>query len=297
MKNGEVLLTPKELAEAIGASESSLRRWVDSGDIRMSRTAGGHRRIPLAEAIRFVRQIGARVVRPDLLGLAGSGRGDGGRLRGGDEERLFESLRAGDRQVVKGLLQSMYLDAGSLHALFDGPVRGALHRLGELWNHDERGILIEHRATEICIEAIGAMRSLLPTAGERAPLAIGAAPERDMYQLPTMMAGMVLSEAGFREINFGANTPVELLASEAVARRARLVWLSVSAPQDFKSLRASIKKAAGMLAPRGIRLILGGRHHAECASAGLENVTLVTSMAELAALAKEIKGEKAVAPR
>ena len=67
--NGKSLLTPKELAEALGASESSVRRWVDSGDIRIARTAGGHRRIPLTEAIRFIRLINAPVVRPELLGL------------------------------------------------------------------------------------------------------------------------------------------------------------------------------------------------------------------------------------
>src|SRR3954465_11808076 len=92
------LLTPKELADAIGASESSLRRWVDNGDIRISRTAGGHRRIPLAEAIRVIREIGAPVVRPDLLGLE--------ELRGVEatgpadrsgEQRLFQSLHDGER--------------------------------------------------------------------------------------------------------------------------------------------------------------------------------------------------------
>src|SRR5271165_4212340 len=63
------LLTPKELADAIGASESSVRRWVDAGDIRMSRTAGGHRRILLPDAIQFIRKMGAAIVRPELLGL------------------------------------------------------------------------------------------------------------------------------------------------------------------------------------------------------------------------------------
>ena len=72
MISAKPLLTPKELADAIGASESSLRRWVDSGQINMSRTAGGHRRIPLAEAIQFIRGIGATVVRPEMLGLAAS---------------------------------------------------------------------------------------------------------------------------------------------------------------------------------------------------------------------------------
>src|SRR5215204_6409591 len=67
----EQLLTTKDLAEAIGASESSLRRWTDSGAIKTARTPGGHRRIPRGEAIRFIRETRATVVRPEILGLAG----------------------------------------------------------------------------------------------------------------------------------------------------------------------------------------------------------------------------------
>ena len=63
------LLSPRDLADAIGVSESSLKRWADAGKIQVSRTDGGHRRIPLAEAVRFIRATGAQVVRPDILGI------------------------------------------------------------------------------------------------------------------------------------------------------------------------------------------------------------------------------------
>ena len=56
------VLSPKELAQAIGVSESSLKRWADEGLLRATRTAGGHRRIPLAEAIRFLRDTQATLV-------------------------------------------------------------------------------------------------------------------------------------------------------------------------------------------------------------------------------------------
>jgi hypothetical protein len=49
-------LSPKELALAIDASESSIKRWVDKGDIKADLTGGGHRRIYSDEAIRFIRE-------------------------------------------------------------------------------------------------------------------------------------------------------------------------------------------------------------------------------------------------
>jgi excisionase family DNA binding protein len=51
-------LSPRELAAAVGVSESSLKRWADEGRVKVARTAGGHRRIELAEAVRFIRQSG-----------------------------------------------------------------------------------------------------------------------------------------------------------------------------------------------------------------------------------------------
>ena len=63
------LLSPKDLARATGVSESSLKRWADSGRLECTRTAGGHRRIPLAEAVRFIRESSISVVDPSMLGI------------------------------------------------------------------------------------------------------------------------------------------------------------------------------------------------------------------------------------
>jgi MerR family transcriptional regulator, light-induced transcriptional regulator len=286
MSHAQLLLTPKELADAIGASESSLRRWVDGGQIRISRTAGGHRRIPLAEAIQFIRAIGATVVRPDVLGLADMPPAGGHLLRLPDGQRLFDALRTGERRLARGLILSWYLQGRSLPALFDGPVSESMHQIGELWNHDARGILIEHRATEICIGIMAEIRELLPAVVEDAPLALGGGPQNDPYVLPTMMADAVLAEVGFRSVNFGANTPVGLLMDEAIERRARLVWLSISAAQESKSLRAAIKQLADGLARHNINLVLGGRCHAACIPRDSDNVSLIGSMSELAAFAR-----------
>src|SRR3954447_8985055 len=131
----ESLLTPKDLAAAIGASESSLRRWIDSGDIRVSRTAGGHRRILLSDAIQFIRKMGAVVVRPDVLNLPGLSQSPTG-TSASDSEQLFAALRDGRSDIARGLVFSAYLKGDSLPAIFDGPIRGAMHELGELWKHD-----------------------------------------------------------------------------------------------------------------------------------------------------------------
>lgn len=279
------LLTPKDLADAIGVSESALRRWVDAGRIAMSRTAGGHRRILLQDAIRFIRRTGATVVRPELLGL--------GALVpssvDSDADALYESLVAGDRDAVCRQITSKFMEGVSLHALFDGPLRLAFARIGELWQHDQRGILVEHRATAIAIQAVAELRRLLPDAGEAAPVALGGAPEGDPYQLPTMLAGAVLAECGFKEVDYGPQVPLALLAAEAKAAGARLVWLSVTFAPDPAALFTSVRKLARSLADSRIDLIVGGRAAAACAPRELPNVAFGSTLGELASRAAAVR--------
>ena len=99
--------SPKDLATAIGVSESSVKRWVDDGTIDASRTAGGHRRIPLSEAIRFIRQRRTPVVRPDLLGLRDLAtlQKDGDATGGDSSEQFFDYLR----EIVKLIANDMVM--------------------------------------------------------------------------------------------------------------------------------------------------------------------------------------------
>lgn len=275
------MLTPRELAEVIGVSESSLRRWVDSGGVRIVRTGGGHRRIPLAEAVRFIRQLGVPIARPELLGIDALAPATPIRPPHAITQSLYDVLHAGDLDAARGLILASYLQGQSLPAIFDGPIAQAMRQMGELWSHDRRGILIEHRATQICLEALIALRELIPTANQPAPLALGGGTQDDPYLLPTMMAATVLSSIGYHAVNLGANTPVELLAREAVSRRARLVWLSLSDPPDTQRLRQQLVELADALAARRIRLIIGGRRHLECFPPTSTNIVVGHSMQDL----------------
>ena len=75
-----------------------MRRWTNDGVIRTSRTAGGHRRIAVSEAIRFIRESGTVVVRPDVLGLP--------TLPGTQEGKTLGN-RSLERQLLKALRKEM----------------------------------------------------------------------------------------------------------------------------------------------------------------------------------------------
>jgi hypothetical protein len=102
------LVTPKQVALALGVSEASLKRWCDKDLLPVIRTAGGHRRLPINGVMQFVRRQGTRLVKPEVLGLPPStGRTAAATSR---VQRLFRSaLEAGEAEQCTRLVMNLYL--------------------------------------------------------------------------------------------------------------------------------------------------------------------------------------------
>jgi MerR family transcriptional regulator, light-induced transcriptional regulator len=271
------LVTPRQLAEAIGVSESSLKRWSDAGKIEVTRTEGGHRRITIAEAVRFIRATRSHVVRPDVLGLP---------EKQSSEATLTELLARGDTRAVVAHISASFLGGTSIAALCDGPLRAALTRIGELWRESVEGLMIEHRATSVCIDALATVRTLLPPRDETARVAVGGAPTGDPYLVPSMMCATALHDAGMRAINLGPESPLDVIARAARDERAALAWISVTAPVDG-SVASLFERFCEDLAANGTLVVLGGRSRdslntpAAARSAG--------TIGEMIAIAEELK--------
>ena len=149
------LLSPRDIADAIGSSESSVKRWTDQGLLTVTRTAGGHRRIATADAVHFIRHNAYPVLKPEILGLPASlvSEESSSSLAeaGPDPDQVFlELLESGHDVGARNHVLARFLAGESVASLADGPLRAALESIGSTWEHGPEGIYIEHRATEIC---------------------------------------------------------------------------------------------------------------------------------------------------
>lgn len=258
-------LSTSEFAKALGVSDSSVRRLADAGELEIHRTRGGHRRIPVSEAVRYIRDTHTHVQKPELLGLEVAPQ-----LIHAEEvdvpsaaARMLQVLEEGHASAVIGLMQWLYASGMSIAELCDGPIATAMTQIGERWPHDKRAIFIEHRATILCCRALNQLRLSIPEPDEDAPKAIGAAMSGDMYLMPTLIASLVLYEAGFNEINLGPNTPLDVLADSVIDEAPRLVWLSIAEPIRSKSQLAEVIKLADVAGAHQSMFVIGGRCTAE----------------------------------
>ncbi len=168
----EKLFSPKQVARALGVSESSLKRWCDRGLLETRRTGGGHRRISLGEVCRFVRDSGQSLQRPDLLGLpATSGCGPRGIARA--MEHLEQAVREGDEVACRDITIDLYLAGFPIAAICDDLIATVMHRVGALWDCGEVEIYQERLGCEIFGRLLEELRRIIATPDRSAPVALG----------------------------------------------------------------------------------------------------------------------------
>ncbi len=276
MPSSNRTLSPRDLATAVGVSESSIKRWIDAGEMAAARTSGGHRRVSQREAVRFIRDRGLTVALPAALGLNGILSAQS-LTDAPTAEALIEALTAEDAVHAEGMLLAAYLNGASLPALFDGPVREAVHHLGTLWHDGDVGIVFEHRAVDLLVRAVNRIRALQPVPAADAPVAVGGAVAGDPYLLPSLMAAAVLAERGFRVTNLGPDTPHSGLTEACRRLDPDLLWLSVSVSTE--NLGATLRALAAAITPK--LLALGGRGLEPTDLPGIEGVHVLQTMDEL----------------
>jgi len=221
------LVTPKQVAQAINVSESSLKRWCDQGLLTAIRTAGGHRRLALDDVFQFLRQSGQQLVRPELLGLP-SNTGQAAVVIERAREQVRDALIAGDEDQCRRIVFDLYLAGQSACEICDHVLATSFHEIGDRWECGELSIYRERRACEIGFKLLHELRMAVRTPQPEAPVAVGGTLSCDPYRLPNAMIELVLRELGWQATSLGTSLPTATIGEAVRDSRPGLLWLSVS---------------------------------------------------------------------
>lgn len=252
------MISPKQFGQVIGMSESSLKRWIDSGHLQVTRTVGGHRRISVKEALRFIRSRSLKVQDPSPLKISVNTDS----FSTDDCNSLFLNyLKKGMVKDAWQLLFNEFIKGATISELGDGPIKSALQIIA-LEGDTSEIILIEHRATQLCIQIVNSLRELI-TPEKSLFQAVGGAVSGDIYTLPSMLVAAVIEENHGAAVNLGPNTPFDVFRRASVLldknKRPDVVWISISELDNPIVLSKELSRFAKECNENEIELIVGGR--------------------------------------
>ena len=274
-------------AEALGVSVSTVKRWVDEDVLPAHRTAGGHRKLLRAEVLALARR--GEVPHQDLAGLVLSPVKRGRIAPESVATLLHAALLRGDASEARTLIRRACESGIALETLADEIVAPVMHRVGRDWESSKIDVWHEHRASEICRTALNELLGeLQPRVGHRRPLAVGCAVEGDQSQLSTLLAQLVLLEAGWNAVNLGPNTPFSSLTLAIKELHPRLVWLSASHLVDANKFIRGDRDFYRESERAGVPVAVGGYALTEAVRSRMPYTTYGDGLTHLAAFARTL---------
>lgn len=289
MDSPDSLLRTQQVAGALGVSVSTIKRWVDSGALRATRTVGKHRLVPVSEAIRFART--QNLPHTELQALLEGGLA---RFETVDEEAvvaLVNALREGRPDEVRRRIFGTYAGLRDAARLTDDLIGPAMQRVGLEWEVGTLDIYQEHRATRIVesilMDLIGRVTAREVRAGT--PLALGATPEGDLYTLANLACELSLREMGWEVVNLGPNLPLASLTTAVRTLRPALVWLSIHHLADPERFVRDFHELRAVASATGTAVCLGGARLDLTIRAQLTAERLCERVANLVEFARQLR--------
>lgn len=286
------VFSPKQVARAIGASESSVKRWCDRGVLPSIKTAGGHRRLPMSGVIDFLRSENRMLLDPTAIGLPEQ-LGRATVPTGRETETFLKSLIEGDYQGCRVVLFDMLLRGDSFAKVFDEVVSAAMHQVGDAWCGGTVDVYQERRGCEMITRLMHDLRTTLATTPSDAPLAMGGSLGDDPYSLPNRMVEITLCELGWQTSLLGTGIPIESLVRAIEQYRPRLFWLSVSTIEDAANFTQHVNllnDACGVTTA----FVLGGRALDEQIRKQLKYTVYCENLQRLAAFVQALKETRTI---
>jgi MerR family transcriptional regulator, light-induced transcriptional regulator len=284
-----------QVAKALGLSVSTVKRWVDDGVLPAHKTAGGHRKLLLADVIELARR--GNLPHGDLSHLADKSARRPAVVAAELADELYRALLAGDGLQVRAVVQGAFRRGTSIEDLADQTIRPAMARIGLDWELGKIDVMEEHRASQLCAAALFELKAVLEQrAGKDRPRAVGGSPEKDYSVLPTLLAQMVLLDAGWEAVDLGPNTPLTSLTKALTVLRPKLVWLSVCHLDDEEVFIRGYRRLYDQAEKAGVAVAVGGRALGESLRSRIPYTTYGDGLGHLAAFARTLQ-PRPVPPR
>lgn len=249
-------LSPKEVAETIGVSESSVKRWCDKGTIEFSRTDGGHRRISVEDVLEFINRKNFKILKPEILEVNGFDVS----LASSKEvvEEFVRELLAANETKCRRILLGQFMAGVSISKIGDEVIAKSFEEIGNRWRSGQIDIFQERQSCEITLNIIRELSLKIPPRPENAPVALGATSSGDHYSLPTKLVEMTFSSQGWKAMSLGCNLPFDSIIAAAKKFEPKVIWVSVSTMENEEEFIRGYQRLVNHTRDRA-SIVVGGR--------------------------------------
>jgi MerR family transcriptional regulator, light-induced transcriptional regulator len=243
-------------------SESTVKRWADSGMVNCRKTVGGHRKFDLNSVLEFENRSGlvARaalaeraaeidseieelLARPDFPELA---------------RRYRQAATAGKYHCVSELLIRAYLRGFSLAMISEEIIKPALREVGDMWRAGKIRVFEEHLATAATTQALSELHDIVEKKESQDRLALVGCPDGEIHHIAAEVVRYLLEGEGWTVIYLGPFTPIFTFTDAVNIIKPDLVCISATIADDLERTTRDYEHLRRAASKHQTKIVMGG---------------------------------------
>ena len=237
----------REVAQIWNVSESTIKRWADSGGLCCLRTPGGHRRFHLEDISDFQQTRGF-----EATGFLTTEKWEEPEIEESLNRKSFDRVRQlilylatqNQRKRVKDLLERLYMRGMGIVDLYDDVLLPVVQDSHRAWETGDLTFGQEKLVKNNLDEAMSLLFPQLIRRRQSGKTGLCAAPD-EFCRIPVNAISRILETEGWECLNLGGNVPFEAMAEMVEQEPVNLVCVVSSNPQRPTSQKfASLAEAA-----------------------------------------------------
>lgn len=192
-----------------------------------------------------------------------------------DLDEMIDLLRRDDVPGLRALMRSLAIALGPKAFVMDVAHPFAV-KVGDAWRSGKIDVRHEHVATALMSMQLRLLLSAFEE-GEDKPIVVLATLPGEAHALALEMVGVYLAARRASPRLLGADTPTDEIARAAIALRADVIGISISAAHDPAAARKHVTNLRAAIAKSRVCLWIGGAGAPQATTPEGDRVLLTTS--------------------
>jgi excisionase family DNA binding protein len=261
----ETYISTREAAALLSVTETTVKRWTDSGSLKCMKTLGGHRKYLLKDIEDFAKENGITVSgvsaplsksQLDKVGYALYTKN----MNQISKVVLEEALQ-GDPDGLFDLFIYLSKNRIRFSSLVDEIVQPSLEKIGYMWEKKQINVENEHLASSAVKTALARLVVHLPRQKKKNIKVLCACTEGEYHDIGIRSLAYELELNGYTLHYLGADTPFSSIQEAVKKEKPSYVFISSTSPvlsdEDFiKNIKRLTKTAAAVKS----KLAAGGKY-------------------------------------
>lgn len=253
-----------DAAKILGVNVSTIKRWTDEGKLECIKSIGGHRKFTMDHFAEFLGRNNKKISKINVFPIEDDADLEISHhiIKGNFKyliDYVLDQAFFGNRNRVQFIMNGLYLSQYLLHQIYDKLITPVLHKIGDLWEHNNRTVTEEHIASQTIRDSIVRLQGIIRIPQHKVGKALCLNFSNELHDIALKMVDHILEIKGYQVLFSGQITPLLKMDQLFQNFKPNCIFISSTVVDNPEIIQAEFENICQMANAYNASVFVGGK--------------------------------------